>query len=133
MSSSLHTILDEMPAAEAPIVKFTPVNGYTTFRAEYAFEDGDIVFHFFVSDEIHYLPKKEVLQYWTESFPEALEQIAPAIFKDKGRLQATYISDYGLNSWWLRAGGFASVVDPTALCEKFFDALDSCLDAEKNT
>ena len=37
-------------------LQFTRVLDYTTFAAEFAIKDGDLVFHFFVTDEVNELP-----------------------------------------------------------------------------
>jgi hypothetical protein len=105
---------------------FHKVDGYTTFSAEFAFEDNDIVFHFFQTAE----SRQGGERYWKEAFPAELEKVAMGFFAaGPPRLQATYVEDFELDSWWLRAFGFADVLDPDARARRFLALLDGALDA----
>lgn len=108
-------------------VNFLPVEDFTTFRAEYTLEGDDLVFHFF-------RPSGGTDEYWEGSFPEALEEVAKSVFHaDYPRLEAQFISDFDLDSWWFRARGFAQSLDPDALAYAFLENLDVALDAENET
>jgi len=127
----------EVPADIGGIqgLHFTKVDGYTTFAAEYALEGDDIVFHFFLPPELEgHLREPKVLHYWKRVFPEVLEPVVYEIFKVQSpQVQAAYVGDFGVNSWWLRAHGFASRLDPDGFCTFFFEELDKALDASKKT
>lgn len=116
-------------------LEFVKVEGYTTFRAEYTFEESDIVFHFFLPPELRPHEKSaQVHKYWTEVFPRVLEPVVYDVFKAQPpRLQAAYINDLDINSWWLRAYGFADQLEPAGLCALLFSTLDARLDALKQT
>lgn len=127
-------------------VQFTPVNIYTTFRAEFAVEGPDLIFHFFLPPEVigagemlagHPVRLKEldtrVRKYWLDHFPRTLDVVARGFFKAEApRLQASYVEEYELKSWWLRCFGFANQgLDPAARCQLFLEHLDQALDAVK--
>ncbi len=126
--------------------KFTSVDEFTTFRAEFMIEDGDIIYHFFLAPEVVEAGKKlrdenniaglntlegRVRKYWLDSFPRTLDVVARDFFRsDASRLEATYVDDYDLKSWWLKAKGFGNEgLDPSVrarlLCEKLDQALDA--------
>lgn len=108
-------------------LSFIPIEDYTTYRAEFAITEGDIVFHFFVTEEVQKLPDPQ--KYWYEVFPNALAEVADAHFRvGFPRLRAAYTPEQA--SWWMRAGGFGKVLDPHRFSYKFFDALDAALDKE---
>lgn len=124
----------------AMMLSFREVDDYTTFRAEFAMEAGDIIFHFFKSDETKAGHPADQQVYWTETFAKVLEPVALQFFgvtADSGRLQAKHIYDAEqphseaepLDSWWFRAYGFGHRLDPHALALKFLETLDSRLDA----
>jgi hypothetical protein len=107
-------------------IQFMPVTDLTTFAAEVAVTEGDLVYHFFVTQEVNALP--DARKYWLELFPEVLEKTAQEYFKaDFPRLKAAYTEEQA--SWWLRAFGFGHVLDPHKLALSFCDALDAALDA----
>jgi hypothetical protein len=121
-------VRDVIAEGDLPVLPLTfiAIDGYTTFRAEFAITEGDLVFHFFVTDEVQALqsPKK----YWHELFPQALSDVADKHFNVTfPRLKAAYTPEQA--SWWMRAVGFGKVLDPHRFSYKFFDALDSALDA----
>ena len=115
-------------------IQFIKVEEYTTFRAEFAFDGDDIVFHFFLPPELEDLQKKgpsinqRVDKYWKDSFPRTLDVVARDFFKvEFPRLKAAYTEE--LQSWWLRAFGFSDGLDPEARCRMFIARLDQALDA----
>lgn len=119
---------DVIADGDLPVLplSFIPIDDYTTFRAEFAITEGDIVYHFFVTDEVQKLPNPK--KYWFELFPQALSEVADKHFNATfPRLKAAYTEEQA--SWWMRAYGFGKVLDPHRFSYKFFDALDSALDA----
>lgn len=118
----LENLTGENDQAVSPLV-FVPVDQYTTFRAEYASADADLVFHFYVKT------KDQVGTYWEKIFPHVLEVIAKEIFRaDYPRLKAKRVDEFEIDSWWFRAYGFGEVPDPLALVRRFLDGLDRALD-----
>jgi len=111
-------------------LQFISVDSYTTFLAEYAFEDNDIIFHFFLPMDLAPQARAPAtIRYWTELFPQVLEPVVFDVFKAQPpRVQAAYVNDCDLNSWWLRAYGFGALLEREALCSTLFDALDVALD-----
>src|SRR6188768_3206480 len=98
---SLGAIADAVP-------RFTAVQLYTTFDAEWALQDENIVVHFFLPKDF----RGDASNYWTQRFPTALDAVARAYFSaDRPRLQAKYTQE--LNSWWFRAMSYAHVIDLT--------------------
>ena len=116
-------------------LEFIKVTEYTTFSAEYAEDGNDLIFHFFLPEELKGIAhEKAVKDYWETVFPTVLEPVATEVFRaGPPRLQATFITDYDLNSWWFRAKGFVESLDPDALCKKFLEKMDQGLDATKTT
>lgn len=115
------------------VVKFTQVEQYTTFLAEYALLDGDIVVHFFPSKEAYvkvadkYRVQEEALLYWQRTFPQVLSPVAEAYFHATlPVISAQYIPE--MTSWYFRAGGFARRMQPDEFILKFFERLDDALD-----
>lgn len=108
---------------------FVQIEGYTTFRAEFAVTEGDLVFHFFMTPEIEALPEKERKHYWAERFAEVLEPVAKEHFlADAPRIKAQHVCDMGIDSWWFRAKGFGHLLDPHRFAYQFLDKLDQALD-----
>ncbi len=115
--------------AELPVlpIRFVPADLYTTFRAEFAIEEGDIIFHFYVTDAINKLPNP--WKYWLELFPKCLSDNAERYFNTVfPRLKAAYTEEKG--SWWMRAFGFGKLLDPHRFAHRFLDLLDEALDSE---
>jgi hypothetical protein len=107
-------------------LQFVPVLDYTTFAAEIAVSDGDIIYHFFVTDEVNKLASPKT--YWHETFSAALEKVAQVYFKAKSpRLKAAYTEEKA--SWWLRAYGFGRVLHPHKLARGLLVELDKELDS----
>lgn len=133
LEMNLPQILTDEPTTGVQGLQFTQVDSFTTFKAEYAFEGDDIVYHFFLSkeDEPHWV-NKGTRKYWLETFPKVLEPVVFQIFKvQPPRVKAAYVDDMGINSWWLKAYGFANSLDAEGLCSKLFETLDAALDATK--
>jgi hypothetical protein len=126
----LETLAKETDQGLQPLV-FVPVDDYTTFRAEFAVTEGDLVFHFFLAGKSS---TQGPGRYWEVLFPAVLEAVAKDIFKaGYPRLQAKHMNDFDIDSWWFRAFGFGQVLDPHKLAYKFLDALDLALDTKKDT
>jgi len=124
---------ENQPNLSAVQLSFIPIDGYTTFRAEFAMEAGDIIFHFFKTPEIEALGDN-TRKYWAEVFPKVLEQVCVksfAVAADSGRLKAQHVWDQemDLDSWWFRAYGFGHLLDPHRVSLRFLEALDEGLDA----
>lgn len=118
------------------VIKFTKVEKYTTFLAEFAVSDGAIIVHFFPPREAYELslttqqPRvtAEYLRYWKMKFPQVLSPVAESYFMaSPPLLVATYVEE--MTSWWMRAGGFATRTDAESVIKIFFDVLDVALDA----
>lgn len=127
-------VLVEQDEQSVAALRFTEVNDYTTFRAEFAIDGDDLVFHFFLPPEFSSLSGPVIAQrvdrYWKDGFPRALDGTARDFFKaDFPTLKAAYTTE--LNSWWLRANGFGNNVDPEARCRLFIQKLDAALDQAK--
>jgi hypothetical protein len=121
----LQILQTENDQAIAPLA-FTAVDQYTTFRAEFAVTGDDLVFHFYMKGG----PADPT--YWSNVFPFVLDHVARECFKaDYPRLQARRIDDFDIDSWWFRAFGFATGIDPAALAQRFLRDLDAALDKKK--
>jgi hypothetical protein len=104
---------------------FIQCTDYTTFALEFAITEGDIVFHFYVTDEINALP--DPTTYWKETFPNTLSTCVESYFKATyPRIKAAYTEEKA--SWWMRAYGFGHVLDPHLFVYKFLDEFDAALD-----
>jgi hypothetical protein len=94
------------------------------FVVEFAIIDSDLVFHFKLP------PDKEAQllesNFWRQTFPEVLSALAQAYFKATyPRLKAAYTEE--VNSWWMRAYGFADVPDPIGRADGFLRDLSLAL------
>lgn len=106
-------------------LQFIPITEYTTFRAELAIADGDLIFHFYVTGEVNAL--REPKKYWLEFFPAVLEPVAKTYFNAEfPRLKAAYTEEQA--SWWFRAFGFGHVLEPHKFAYGFLEKLDAALD-----
>lgn len=118
----------------AVMLQFVQVDDYTTFKAEFANSEGDLVFHFFKTPEVERLP--DVRGYWGVTFAAALEEVAKRVFNaDAPRIQGQHMYDQemGLDSWWFRANGYGHLLDPYKLVYSFLDTLDEALDKTLST
>ena len=107
-------------------LQFIKIHDYTTFAAEFAITEGDLVFHFFATDEVNARPDPR--EYWLTTFPNTFSQVAEDYFKATyPRLKAAYTEEQA--SWWMRAVGFGMLLLPHEFAYGFFDALDAALDA----
>ena len=89
------------------------------FRAEYLFDDGDLVVHLFPEAS----GRGESFQAW---MGRALEQTAPDYFRmARPQLEAEYIEP--LDSYWLCAKGAGNSADPGARARRFFERIEACL------
>lgn len=117
------------------VIKFTEVKGFTTFLAEYAVQDGSYIVHFFPPRERYVSSGNgkmqvhgEFLVKWQRTFPQVLSPTAERYFGATApRLQAAYTAE--MFSWWLKCSSFAERLDPDGYIMKFFEELDSALDA----
>lgn len=119
---------------ENAVLRFTQVEDYTTFLAEYAVQDGNYIVHFFPPKERYVgagSSKKihgEFLVRWQRLFPQVLSPCAEQYFSATApRLQAAYTAE--MFSWWFKAAGFAERLDPDGFIRRFFEKLDAALDA----
>lgn len=118
------------------VVTFTQVENFTTFLAEYACVDGDIVLHFFPPREMYvqtpgtstHRVLSDFMLRWQREFPRVLSPTAEAYFKATyPQLAADYVPE--MTSWWMRASGFARTLDPDSFIRGFLESLDQALDA----
>lgn len=112
-----------------------PVKNYTTFDAEYTLKDGDLVLHFFPSEEVKARADGE--KHWKQVFPTHLEVVAKRVFEaDYPRIQGQYIHEPALgvhNSWWFKAADVGMLLDPHKKLFHFLDELDAALDSKSST
>lgn len=125
--TTVQQVLHDKPMEASRIAdavpKFTPCEEFTTFSAEYALQDGNIVIHFFLPRDF-----KGAQDYWTMKFPRALDPTAQSYFKATApRLQAKYTEE--LKSWWFRASGYDHIIDWQKFVESFFEELDRALES----
>jgi len=129
--------LAELPGMVAnvqdAVVKFAKVEDYTTFVAEYAMVDGDIIVHFFppreqfVRVEDGFKLLDEHMLRWQRAFPQVLSPVAEKFFAATlPVIMAQYVPE--MTSWYFKAGGFARRLDPEAFVLRFFSVLDQALD-----
>jgi len=106
---------DDQPVAG---INYTKVTDYTTFDAEYALVGSDIVIHLFQPFD-----KKHPPRFWQDRVATILDRFAQQFWRAQyPRLKAAYTEE--LDSWWLRACGFADQGDPEARIHKFLMGLD---------
>lgn len=102
-------------------LQFKKVTDYTTFSAEHAFDGDDIVFHFFRTKE------NPSDRYWQDVFPNGLSDVAQEVFQaGYPRLKATFTQE--VDSWWMRASGFAHEGLPEERIQHFYAKLDQALE-----
>lgn len=110
------------------VIKYTK-SKHTWFDAEFALIDDNIVVHFYPKGPVEQAAnKQQFLQWWVDGkFPTTLDVVARSHFDaDRPRLVAKYTPE--LYSWWLKAQGFGSLIDPAAFTAKFFEKLDQALE-----
>jgi hypothetical protein len=123
-------LLRAEPDLTVTVPEFTRVRSYTTFEAEWAVIETDLVLHFYLPPELVEQAGADQGTYWREVFPAALDPTAQDFFKNRyPRIKAAYVEE--MKSWWLRAYGFAGL-DPEGLVLKFLDTLDLAIDAMKS-
>jgi hypothetical protein len=123
--SATQTLADQQPELPVQPIRFQSVDAYTTFKAEYAIVDGDLVFHFYVTPEIQKMAEPH--KYWLQTFPAIIDPLAKDYFKAEfPKLKAAYTEEKA--SWWMRAFGFGMVLEPHQLAFGLFDKLDAALD-----
>ncbi len=125
--------LDDATKKGVPVfaIHFIDITEYTTFRAQLAITDGDLVFHFYVTEEVNARTQPTPAEYWlgdTCIFANTLAAVAQEYFNaDYPRLKACYTAEQV--SWWLRAYGFGQMLDPHKFAYTFLERLDAALDA----
>lgn len=103
-------------------LNFTTVSDYTTFLAEFAFDGGDIILHFYRSPEM-----VSNSTYWLQLFPHFLSSVAQEVFDAADpRLVAAYTEE--MDSWWFRARGYQHILDKQGFVLRFLEKLDQVLD-----
>lgn len=106
-------------------LQFIRVSDYTTFEAEIAILDGDIVFHFYVTPEVNKGSNPKL--YWLQLFPVVLSEVAQVHFNATfPQLKAAYTEEKA--SWWMRAFGKGMVLDPHRYAYAFLERLDGALE-----
>lgn len=124
----------KMPAnLEAAPLQFVVNDQHSTFIAEVAIVQDDLVFHFFLPKHLADLSggSAEYQRYWKKVFPETLDAVAQEYFKaGPPRLRAAHVNELGIDSWWLRAYGFgAQVLDPDTFVQRFYAKLHGALES----
>lgn len=123
--SKAKSLLNSAEVQGVEAIRFTKVKEYTTFDVEYAYVDNDIVFHFFLPDDVNHLQGAQ--EYWKTRFPEVLDIVSQEYWDATyPRLQAAFTEE--LDSWWMRCFGFAHVGNPESRIKKFLDKLDNQID-----
>ena len=144
-------------------VGFKP-SSWGTFDAEVSMEEGNFIVHFYQPLAATDVASAKVArpaangrshfaqEYWDNTFPEILTQVAREHFRaEYPRIAAKRILEEGvmvvpqrplaqvgneyqlqekgrpLDSWWFMATGFASVLDPEAYLTRFYQSLDHAL------
>lgn len=106
---------------------------YRSFKADFAVVNGDIIIQFYLPAWIPSLvgdlkkadPRVQAAwsAYWLEAFPAQLSPQAKEYFHaDVPRLVAKYTEEVA--SWWFRAQGFGSVMNPQGLVAGFLLKFD---------
>jgi hypothetical protein len=114
---------------DGAIPKFTQLDGYHGFKAEYAIIRGDIVLHFFLPKHAQVNSpeaRQAWMSYWLKDFPAKLDPVAQEYFEaNHPRLMAKYTSEVA--SWWFKAQGFGEVLDVGEFVGGFLKKLDEAL------
>jgi hypothetical protein len=110
------------------VPRFTKVDDFTTFLAEYTLIDENLVIHFFGTQEhpVDQSPRGE--SYWQSLFPDCLNTVGQSYFQATApRLTAKYTAE--LHSWFFKAQQYAHLLDLAGFVRGFLEALDRELEA----
>jgi len=116
------TVLSDQGDIPVLVIHFEKVNEYTTFAAEHGVDGKDLIFHFFKTEE------NNSRDYWRRVFLIVHQFVAMRVFYSRFPRQRAAFT-YELDSWWLRAFGFADIGDPPARVKYFLEQLDQALEA----
>lgn len=106
------------------IPDFKQVSDFTAFLAEYAMIEGDLVIHFFETEE---RPAKD-RHYWLTIFANVLNDEGQAYFQATApRLVAKYTEE--MNSWFFKAQSYGHVINLDVFVMNFLERLDAKLDS----
>jgi len=128
-------LMKEAPEAIKDIRKgipqFKKVDGFTTFRAEYALvhaaSSDDLVIHFFETPEHPFTDDPNHKWYWLVYFPNCLEEVGQSYFHaTRPRLTAKYTEE--MKSWFFRARGYSHLPEFDTFVMRFFEKLDKVLE-----
>jgi hypothetical protein len=112
------------------VPKFTKIEDFTSFLAEYAMIGSDLVMHFYGTEEHPNDGGAEGEQYWKVHFPSCLELVGQDHFQaTKPRLIAKYTKE--MRSWFLKAQGYDHLTDIDEFVRKFCTKLDAALEGVK--
>lgn len=108
----------------ASAIRFVQTELPPYLRAEVAVVGKDLVFHFFLLDPSKPLPCG-YSTFWEERFPIHLDAVARNHFRAEfPSLQAQRVNEFEIDSWWLRAFGYADAsIDMDAFIQKFYEKL----------
>jgi hypothetical protein len=114
------------------VPQFTTVETYTTFKAEYALVDGNLIIHFFETPEHPVDRTASSANYWQLIFPQMLNEIGQTYFQATApRLVAKYTEE--LKSWFFKAQNYEHILDLEHFVLGFFEALDRALENALST
>jgi len=127
MSSAPEAIKD----ISKSVPRFKKVDGYTTFKAEYAMvhaaSSDDLVIHFFETPEHPFTDDPNHTWYWLTYFPNCLDEVGRSYFQaTRPRLVAKFTEE--LKSWFFRARGYDHILDIDEYVGRFFEKLDKALE-----
>lgn len=109
------------------VIKFIEVNDFTTFKAKFAWIDGDLIVQLFLTSEMKNNNGPGLKNYWLNTLPTSLNRVAKSHFSaDKPRIQAKYTEE--LASWWFKAQNYFDRIDPNAFAQRFLELLDQDLE-----
>ena len=110
-----------------------PEKTFASFAPEYAVDNGDLVFHFFLPEQLQpFADRGDVVSYWKDKFPRVLDPVTREHFAaEYPRIRAAYVDDYGVNSWWMRATGFGdTLLDADSFVNRFYERLEKELNSK---
>lgn len=124
--SFLESVISDKVTAESvsnAVPKFTQIDCFDTFKAEYVIQNGNYIIHFFLREEGNKITEGG----WATLFPSILSPVAEEYFQaTKPRIVAIYVPE--LKSWYMKANGFAHRLDADEFIDRFFEKLDAALD-----